>query len=291
MIVHAKAKINLALDVIGKRADGYHDLKMIMQTVLLNDNILVEKITQRTGIECSCNLSFLPKDERNLAVRAAQSLFNNFNLPGGLKIDIYKRIPVAAGLAGGSSDCAAVLLAMNKLYGLNLSMEMLISIGATLGADVPFCLAGNASQRGVTYFAEGVGEKLTRLPACPKCTVVIAKPPFSLSTADVFAAFDNNAPMRRPDFDTLYSALNKGDLSVLAQNMRNVLEYDNLKKEPRIYEIQQFMMKCGALGAMMSGSGPSVFALFNDRYLALAALRAVKRQFKLRDVFVTGTDA
>ncbi|MDR1000376.1 MAG: 4-(cytidine 5'-diphospho)-2-C-methyl-D-erythritol kinase [Clostridiales bacterium] len=295
MIVHAKAKVNLALDVLGKRADGYHELKMIMQTVLLNDNVCVEKTT-RAGIECSCNLPFLPKDTRNLAVLAARRMLDDFMLPGGVKIDIHKRIPVSAGLAGGSSDCAAVLLAMNKLYGLGLSLEALMSIGASMGADVPFCVVGNAAQRGVTYLAQGVGERLTQLHSCPCCAIVIAKPAFPLSTADVFAAFDNNAvtqrnaEIQRPEFGILYSALKAGDLSTLAKNMINVLEYANLKKYPQIYELKQFMMKLGAAGALMSGSGPSVFAVFTEKNMALAASQAIKQQFKLREVFVTGID-
>ena len=278
--LRAMAKINLGLDVLGKRENGYHDLRMIMQTVGLFDRITL-RATKAPGIRIQTNLGFLPTDTGNLAVRAAQLLFDEFGLEGGLFIDLEKHIPVAAGLAGGSSDAAAVLHGVNELFDLKLDREQLMERGLKLGADVPFCIL-----RG-TALAEGVGEILTSTRPMPACHILLAKPPIHVSTKFVFGNLRADAITSHPDIDGQLRALEEGDLKALADKMGNVLEAVTVSAYPIIREIKAKMMEGGAIGAMMSGSGPTVFGLFDDERAAREVLEKIRREGECRQVYLT----
>lgn len=278
--LRAMAKINLGLDVLGKREDGYHDLRMIMQTVGLFDRITLRK-TKANGIRIQTNLGFLPADAGNLAVRAAQLLFDEFGLEGGLFIDLEKHIPVAAGLAGGSSDAAAVLYGVNELFDLKLDREQLMERGLKLGADVPFCVL-----RG-TALAEGVGEILTSTRPMPACHILLAKPPVHVSTKFVFGNLHADAIAAHPDIDGQLRALEEGDLKALAEKMGNVLEAVTVPAYPIIRELKTKMMEGGAIGAMMSGSGPTVFGLFDDERAAREVYEQIRREGECRQVYLT----
>ena len=232
---------------------------MIMQTINLHDQIYMRKI-EEDEIRIRTNLYYLPNNENNLAYKAAKMLKDEFNLPGGVSINLKKVIPVAAGMAGGSSDAAAVLFGMNKMYGLKLSMQELMDRGVKLGADVPYCI-----MRG-TALAEGIGEKLTKLPAMPKCHILIAKPPINVSTKFVYENLHANdlKPEDHPPVDAQIEALKEGNLEKLVANMGNVLERVTVPEYPVINEIKQMMLDGGALGSMMSGSGPTVFGIFTS---------------------------
>ena len=278
--LRALAKINLALDVLGRRENGYHDVRMIMQSIYLYDNVLLEK-TKEPGIRISTNLYFLPVDENNIAYKAAKLLMDEFRLPGGISISLQKYIPVAAGLAGGSSNAAAVLFGMNRMYGLGLNIEELMERGVKLGADVPYCI-----MRG-TVLAEGIGEELTRLPALPKCYVLIAKPPISVSTKMVYEKLDAKEIVEHPDVDGMMEALKEGDLHRIASKMGNVLEQVTVEEYPIIDQIKLLMKEAGALNAMMSGSGPTVFGLFDDRKKASKAMQMIREHTVTKQVYLT----
>ena len=265
----ALAKINLGLDVTGRREDGYHDVRMIMQTVHLFDSITMTK-TKKPGICVITNMRFLPTDEHNLAYKAAQILMDEFNPQGGIVINIKKCIPVAAGLAGGSADAAAALFGMNRLFSFRLSAEELAERGLRIGADVPYCL-----MRG-TALAEGIGEKLTRLPAIVRCPVVIAKPGISVSTKWVYQRLKLNEETRHPDIDRLVSDIQTHSLEDMAAHMGNILEDVTVTQYPVISDIKQSMIENGALNAMMSGSGPTVFGLFKDKNTARNAANCLR---------------
>ena len=258
MELKALGKINLGLDVLGKRPNGYHDVRMVMQTIYLYDQITIEKKPE-PGIELKTNLFYLPVNENNLAYRAASLLMDEFHLPGGVKMTLTKHIPVAAGMAGGSSNAAAVLHGMNRMYDLGLSMEELMKRGVTLGADVPYCI-----MRG-TVLAEGIGEILTPLPPMPKCQIVVAKPPVSVSTKMVYEKLDAHSSWVHPDIDGILEGLKEADLFKVASCMGNVLENVTIPEYPVIEKIKQSMKDAGALNAMMSGSGPTVFGIFKER--------------------------
>ncbi len=276
----ALAKINLCLDVLGRRENGYHDVRMVMQTVFLYDNVKIER-KDEPGIELKVNLSYLPSGEGNLAYKAAAMLFEEFALPGGVRITLYKHIPVAAGLAGGSSDAAAVLFGMNRMFGLRLSEGELMKRGVRLGADVPYCI-----MRG-TVLAEGIGEELSILPAMPKCTVLIAKPPVSVSTKAVYEALDAKEITEHPDVDRLIEGLKEQNLKKIAACMGNVLEEVTVPMCPVIEEIKQVMKDAGALNAMMSGSGPTVFGLFENKDEARKARQLIWEKGLAKQVYVT----
>ena len=276
----ALAKINLGLDVLGKRENGYHDVRMIMQSVYLYDDVTIIR-KDLPGIEVETNLHFLPTDENNIAYKAAAMLMEEFHLPGGVRIILNKHIPVAAGMAGGSSNAAAVLFGMNKMFRLGLSQKSLMERGVRLGADVPYCI-----MRG-TVLAEGIGEELTTLPALPACTVLIAKPPISVSTKVVYEALDAKEIVDHPVIDGLIRGLEAGSLEEVASHMGNVLEDVTVGKYPVIDEIKEVMKKAGALNAMMSGSGPTVFGLFKSRAEARSAQEAIRRQGLAKQVYVT----
>ena len=255
------AKINLGLDVLGRRENGYHDVRMVMQTIYLYDDVTLRR-TEEPGIRIQTNLFYLPVNENNIAYKAAKLLIDEFDIQDGVSITLDKHIPVAAGLAGGSSNAAAVLFGMNKMFALGLSEQELMDRGVKLGADVPYCL-----MRG-TVLAEGIGEELTRLPQMPNCYVLIAKPPISVSTKMVYEKLDSGEITDHPDIDGILQGLSEQSLEKVAASMGNVLERVTIGEYPVIEEIKNVMKAHGALNAMMSGSGPTVFGLFRDRRMA-----------------------
>lgn len=276
-ISRSYAKINLTLDVLSRRENGYHDIKMIMQTVSLFDLIIVDKT--HSDISISTNLRYLPNNEKNIAYKAADVFFRETGIKGGAKIMIHKNIPVAAGLAGGSGNCAAVLTAMNMLYSNPLSKKRLMEIGATLGADVPYCFDGS------TQLAEGIGEILSPLPKMSDAYILLVKPPINVSTAAVYEEIDSAPIDVRPDTDAMLLSLKNGDIKGIADNLCNVMESVTVKMHPIIGGIKTKMLMNGALGAVMSGSGPTVFGIFNDFEKAKKSADSFSLQFK--DVFLT----
>ena len=278
----ALAKINLGLDVLRRREDGYHEVKMIMQTIGLHDDLEIRK-TKTPGIQVKTNLYYLPTNENNLVYKAAKLLMDEFQIQDGVSIQLKKRIPVAAGMAGGSSDGAAVLWGINQMYGLGLSMQALMERGVRLGADVPYCI-----QRG-TALAEGIGEKLSVLPPMPKYTILIAKPGISVSTKFVYENLHANdlKPEQHPDVDSMIEAMRQKDLGLLCSRMGNVLETVTIPAYPVINEIKRTMMDNGAIGSMMSGSGPTVFGIFDSPAAAKQAVKAVRAAKLAKQIFLT----
>ena len=278
----ALAKINLGLDVLRRREDGYHEVKMIMQTIGLHDDLEIRK-TKTSGIQVKTNLYYLPTNENNLVYKAAKLLMDEFQIRDGVSIQLKKRIPVAAGMAGGSSDGAAVLWGINQMYGLGLSMQALMERGVRLGADVPYCI-----QRG-TALAEGIGEKLSVLPPMPKCTILIAKPGISVSTKFVYENLHANdlKPEQHPDVDSMIEAMRQKDLGLLCSRMGNVLETVTIPAYPVINEIKRTMIDNGAIGSMMSGSGPTVFGIFDSPVAAKQAVKAVRAAKLAKQICLT----
>mgnify|MGYP002230769233 CR=1 FL=1 len=281
MELKALGKINLGLDVLGRRENGYHDVRMVMQTVYLYDQIRIEK-TKKPGIELSTNLFYLPVNENNLAYQAADLLMKEFDVKEGVKITLDKHIPVAAGMAGGSSNAAAVLFGINRMFSLGLSQKELMERGVTLGADVPYCV-----MRG-TVLAEGIGEILTPLPACPKCHVLIAKPPISVSTKLVYEKLDSHEIEDHPDIDGIIDGLKAHDIEKVASSMGNVLEKVTIEEYPVIEQIKNVMKEQGALNAMMSGSGPTVFGIYDSKEKARKAAAKIREKQLAKQVYVTG---
>ncbi len=278
--LRAMAKINLGLDVLRRREDGYHEVRMVMQTVQLYDKITLRR-TQKPGIEVSTNLYYLPVNENNLVYKAAKLLMEEFSIAEGVHINLQKYIPVAAGMAGGSSDAAAVLFGINRMFGLGLSQEKLMKRGVKLGADVPYCL-----MRG-TALAEGIGEKLTALKPAPRCPVLIAKPAISVSTKFVYEHLVLDENTRHPDIDATLRAIEAGDVRAMAASMGNVLESVTCARYPVIGQIKETMLEYGAMNALMSGSGPTVFGLFEGKAAAREALYALKKRNLARQVYLT----
>lgn len=274
----ALAKVNLGLDVIRRREDGYHEVKMIMQTVRLYDRIILEK-TQK-GISMETNLSFLPVNEQNIAYRAAKMLMDEFHIQSGLHIKIDKHIPVAAGMAGGSTDGAAVLYGVNKIFELGLTKRQLMERGVKLGADVPYCI-----MRG-TVLSEGIGEILTPVPSLPDCHILIAKPPVSVSTKHVYENLKLDKIEKHPDIDGMVEALRMEDLHGVTQRMENVLETVTIPEHPEIQQIKDLMIKEGALNALMSGSGPTVFGIFDDREKGMRARDLLRKSSLARQTYL-----
>lgn len=271
--IKAYGKVNLGLDVTGRREDGYHLVKMIMQTVDLYDVITVSAEDSREReIIIHCNNPEVPTDEKNLAYKAAARVCDRYNIISKIVIDIEKHIPAAAGMAGGSTDGAAVINAMDELFELNMSMEIKDEIAVKLGADVPFCL------RKGTYLSEGIGEKLTPITDLAPCTMVIVKPQFGVSTVWAYKALDEyiethgESQELHPDIDKLIEAVDQKDIYGVAANMGNILELVTLKEHPVLKEIKQTLVDWGALAALMSGSGPTVFGIFDDVNKADTAL-------------------
>jgi 4-diphosphocytidyl-2-C-methyl-D-erythritol kinase len=276
----ARAKINLGLDVLGKREDGYHDVRMVMQTVGLYDRMIITRIPE-DEIRIISNLSFLPVNENNLVYKAAKLLKDTYNLRGGVEVDLNKFIPVAAGMAGGSTDAASTLFGINKLFNLNLSVGKMMELGVKLGADVPYCV-----MRG-TALAEGIGEKLTRLSPVPHMWLLVAKPPVNVSTRLVYEKLDMGGVKKHPDIDGMLSAIKKQDISAIAALMGNVLEEVTIPLYPVIETIKNDMKEHGALNAMMSGSGPTVFGIFPDEKTALDCQTFLKEKGDARQVYIT----
>lgn len=276
----ALGKINLGLDVLGRRENGYHDVRMVMQTVYLYDRIIMKK-SKTPGIRLETNLYYLPVNENNLAYQAAQMLMDEFHMEEGVSIQLDKHIPVAAGMAGGSSNAAAVLFGMNRMFSLGLSQKELMERGVKLGADVPYCI-----MRG-TVLAEGIGEILTPLSPMPKCYVLIAKPAVSVSTKMVYEKLDSHEIEDHPDIDGILAGLKAGDLKKVAGSMGNVLERVTVDAYPVIDRIKKIMIKEGALNAMMSGSGPTVFGIFEEKATARKAADAIRDARLTKQVYVT----
>lgn len=280
--VQAPAKLNLTLDVLGRRPDGYHEMKMVMQSVSLADTLTLET-GPGEGISLSSNLGFLPVDGRNLAAAAAQKLAEAAGADfGHLTIRLNKQVPVCAGMAGGSSDAAAVLRGLNELLNLGLSPEALARIGGAVGSDVPYCVLGG------TALAEGRGERVTPLPPLPQCWAVLAKPGFPISTPELFHRLDSLRLRCHPDTAGMVSALAGGDLPGAARRLFNVFEEMlPARQRERVEELKQALLHAGALGASMSGTGPTVFGLFGSRETAQRGYALVKPL--CRDAFLTQT--
>lgn len=277
----ARAKINLSLDVTGVRPNGYHDVRMVMQSIGTYDSLIMKK-TEEEGLVIKSNMAFLEQTDKNLAARAYEMLKDEYDLPGGMLLKLQKTIPIAAGTAGGSSDAAAVLYGVNRLYNLNLSTDQLCEYGQKLGADVPFCLI-----RG-TVLAEGIGEKLTVLPAAPACHLVTAKPSISVSTKWVYETLDSKPIEKHPDVDGMIEAIKEQDLAGIVSCMGNVLENVTIPEYPVVAQIKEKLMEYGAMGAMMSGSGPTVFGIFDTEEKAAKACALLRKTHLAVQVFVTG---
>ncbi|MDD6213632.1 MAG: 4-(cytidine 5'-diphospho)-2-C-methyl-D-erythritol kinase [Firmicutes bacterium] len=277
-IAKSYAKINLTLDVLGKTANDYHTVEMIMQTLNLFDLVIVDKAA--SDISISTNFHFL-NSTKNIACRAATLFFERTKISGGAKILIHKNIPVAAGLAGGSGNAAAVLCALNILYDTGLDDNALCSLGAELGADVPYCILGG------TRLAEGIGEKLTPLAPLDKTCILIVKPPNSVSTAEIYRKIDSADALVHPDTRGMISAIEKHDIGAVCAKLSNIMESVTSVDCPEILHIKQSMLDFGADGAIMSGSGPTVFAIFRNPLDAKKACDAFSQEYK--EVFLTHT--
>ncbi|SFH62558.1 4-diphosphocytidyl-2-C-methyl-D-erythritol kinase [Selenomonas ruminantium] len=258
--VEGNAKINLTLDILGKRPDGYHEVAMVMQSIGLSDTVEMEKTDG--PIELTINVPWLKADEKNLAWRAAALIKEEYKLAGGVRMKLTKRIPVAAGLAGGSTDAAAVLRGMKELYALDISEERLCELGSQLGSDIPFCLLGG------TMLSTGRGEVLKRLPDLPATWVVLAKPRISVSTAWAYQNYDAQGAKEHPDNERIQQEIARGDRKAVAGLLCNVLESVTIKKYDVISQYKQMMMQQGAMASMMSGSGPTVFGLAESKETA-----------------------
>lgn len=281
MRLRALAKINLGLDVVGKRGDGYHEVRMVMQTIQMYDVLEIEKKAE-PGITLTTNIPYVPTDERNLVYKAARMLMDEFHIEEGLTMNLEKFIPVAAGMAGGSSDAAAAFVGVNRIFGLGLSEEELMKRAVKVGADVPYCV-----MRG-TALAEGIGEKLTRLPRLPQCYVLVGKPGVNVSTKIAYENLNLNDPaMVHPDIDGMVNAIHEGNLDGMISRMGNVFEPGIIRRYPIIQEIKDLMENNGARKAMMSGSGPTVFGIFDSKE-KMEQAAAVLRDSKLaKTVFAT----
>jgi len=279
----AYAKINLTLDVLGKRPDGYHELSSVMQSIGLCDTLLMSK-TPRQGIEIKTDCLELPVDEGNLVYRAAQCLLSAYKVQQGVFIELQKRIPIAAGLAGGSSDCAATLLGLNKLFELNIPQKRLFEIGRQLGADVPFCLMANEAGSPTTALAEGVGEQLTPLPSHPEAWIVLAHLPIMVSTKTIFSRWINNAASSAKSTD-MVNAFATGNINEVASSLSNALAPVAMALHPKIDALMMALSAQNAIGVNMTGSGPTVFAYFFTETTALRAIEYIKQQFPDCDFF------
>lgn len=276
----AYGKINLGLDVIRKRPDGYHDLDMIMQMVDVYDDVIIEK---KAGEEIvvKADAAVLSNGKDNLAYMAAKMLFDEFGIKSGVEITIHKRIPIAGGMAGGSSDCATTLIGINEMFNLGLSKQQLMERGVKLGADVPYCVLGG------TAIARGIGEVLTPLPTPPQCHVIIAKPPISVSTAYVYGHIRPDEITKRPDIEQMTLAIKEQDLNKLSDLLYNVMEEVTVPEYPVIEKLKSIMLENGALNSIMSGSGPTVFGLFDDREKAQAAMKALDSKELTEQLYLT----
>lgn len=279
MRMKAYAKVNISLDIVGKREDGYHLLEMIMQSIDLYDEIVIEK--QKKEITIKCNKPYVPTDERNLAYKAAQLFIEKYDIDSGVNINIKKNIPVCAGLAGGSTDAATVLKIMNSLFNINASDEELMILGLKLGADVPYCIKGG------TALCKGIGEEVTALKGFKDKVIVLVKPPFGVSTNSVYQEFNIEKARNHPNTNLIIDAINNDNLKMVCDNMKNLLENVTLRKHKILINIKEEMRYNGAMGTMMSGSGPTVFAFFDDMLKAQRCFEKMKEKYS--DVFITRT--
>lgn len=280
MRLQAFAKINLGLDVLGKREDGYHEVRMIMQTIRMYDQLDMRKSVE-PGIHLTTNKKYIPVDENNLVWRAAKLMMDTCGIMEGVSIHLHKVIPVAAGMAGGSSDAAATLVGMNRLFHCGLSKEKLMELGVQIGADVPYCVL-----RG-TALAEGIGEKLTVLPPMPDCWILIGKPGISVSTKYVYTTLDLNTDTVHPDIDGMKKALEDGNLYGITERMGNVLQDVTIPAYSEVERIKEQMKALGAVNAMMSGSGPTVFGIFDNEEKAQEACQKLRESGSCQQVFLT----
>jgi len=280
VVIKAMAKVNLGLDVLRRLENGYHEVKMVMQTVNLYDELIVKKETG-CQISITSNTGELPLNEDNLIYKAAKLIFEKAGCTCGISIHLNKNIPIAAGMAGGSTDAAATLLALNQLMELGMSKEELAAIGVKIGADVPYCIYGG------TYLSEGIGEVLTKLPDAPDCYVVIAKPGIGVSTKYVYENLHIETVTEHPDMDGMVEAIKNSSLQGVVDKMGNVLETVTIKKYPEIAAMKQCLMDNGAENALMSGSGPTVFGIFIKEETAKKALGELKKTGLVKQGFVT----
>lgn len=279
IIAKSYAKINLSLDVLKRLDNGYHEVKMIMQSVNLFDLIIADKC--ESGISLSTNIKTLPTGEKNLAYRAADLFFRETGIKGGVKILVHKNIPIAAGLAGGSGNAAAVLCILNSMYDAGLNDTELNSLGLQLGADVPFCITGG------TQLAEGIGEKLTPLHSAAGMAILLVKPSDGISTQQIYKKIDYTPNLVHPDTELLIDAISKKDYGKICGNLGNIMETVTIGECPEISRIKEQMLKLGADGALMSGSGPTVFGIFPDNISAKKALNYFSSQYE--EVFLAHT--
>lgn len=280
MRLRALAKINLGLDILRKREDGYHEVRMIMQTIQMYDVLEMRKV-KKPGISLSVNYPYIPSDERNLVYKAAKLLMDEFQVKEGVEIRLEKFIPVAAGMAGGSSDAAAALVGVNRLFKLGLSEKDLMERAVNIGADVPYCV-----MRG-TALAEGIGEKLTRIAQVPDCFVLIGKPGINVSTKAAYESLQLDQIQTHPDIAGMIRDIESGDLRAMTEKMENVFEPGIIGRYPVIGEIKALMEEHGALKAMMSGSGPTVFGIFDDRKKMEEAAAVLRESRLAKTVFAT----
>ncbi|MBO5238596.1 MAG: 4-(cytidine 5'-diphospho)-2-C-methyl-D-erythritol kinase [Lachnospiraceae bacterium] len=282
--LQAYAKINLGLDVLRKREDGYHEVRMIMQSISLADTLVLRKSSEE-GIHLRNHDGIenpdVPMDSTNLVYRAIQMLKEEFQITEGIEAVLTKRIPVAAGMAGGSTDAAAALKGMNQLFSLGLSTQELCERGVKLGADIPYCIQGG------TALSEGIGEILTPLPKMPDCYILIAKPPINVSTAFVYGNLKANELTKHPDIDGMIQAIHQQDLAGIADRLGNALETVTIPAYPVIADIKKIMVDCGAMQSLMSGSGPTVFGIFSDEKKAQATAEQIREKGLSEQVYVT----
>jgi 4-diphosphocytidyl-2-C-methyl-D-erythritol kinase len=271
--IEAPAKINLTIDVLFKRPDGYHEVEMIMQTIGLKDVVDIELLSEKS-IKVTSDCESIPNDETNLVWQAADMMINEYRLDAGLKIHIHKRIPVAAGLAGGSADAAAVIRGINELFDLKGAEELLKRLGKNLGADVPFCIQGG------TALARGIGDELKALDSIPDAVVLLIKPPIFISTKEVYSRLNLKNMTQRPDTKTMLINIQRKDLKSICDGLCNVLETVSFDIHPQLRQIKQKLVQFGALGSLMSGSGPTIYGIFEGKDDAQkAAEKMVKNDY------------
>ena len=277
--IKAYAKINLGLDVVRRLENGYHEVRMIMQTVGIYDELTLTRT--ESGITVTTDKEELPTDDGNLVYKAARLMMEAYGIPGGIHIHLNKNIPIAAGMAGGSTDAAAVFKGINRMYDLERPVTELMELGLKVGADVPYCILGG------TALAEGIGEKLTSLNPAPECLVLVAKPPVNVSTKYVYEHLDAEGVAVHPDIDGMADAIRRERLQGILDRMANVLEEVTVKKHPEIQELKDRMKELGAMNSLMSGSGPTVFGIFVDENRAESAFERMKREYPACQVFLT----
>lgn len=277
--IKAYAKINLGLDVVRRLENGYHEVKMIMQTVNIYDRLVLTRIS--SGIRLTSDSGELPMDENNLIYKAACLMKEKYGIAEGVSVHLQKNIPIAAGMAGGSTDAAAAMLAIKELFGLEASKAELMELGVKIGADVPYCIMGG------TALAEGIGEQLTSLPKAPQCHLLVAKPDINVSTKYVYEHLDAAGVTRHPDIDGMVRAIRQGSLQGIIERLGNVLETVTVPAYPIISTIKHQMQLLGAQGSLMSGSGPTVFGIFTEQEKALKAYEQIKKEQLAKQIFLT----